>query len=76
MYSETGAGVGRGASVFTHALSKYDVWSDWENLAVLALIAFPLSRAYALLAFWSLAKFLQAASLDSRACRGMKTQRE
>ena len=33
-----------------------------------ALRTLPLSRANAFLAFWSLAKFLQAASLDSSAC--------
>lgn len=35
-----------------------------------ALSALLLSRAYVFLAFWSFAKFLQAASFDSRACRG------
>lgn len=56
-------------SRFTHALSKYDVWRDCEYRATLALSTLLLSRAYAFLAFWSLAKFLQAASLDSRAWR-------
>lgn len=54
---------------FTHAFSKYDVWKDWNVwLVVLALSTLLLSRANAFLALWSLVKFLQAASFDSRAC--------